>query len=608
METPVDVVLDRLARLHGRLFDRETGDRLTGSVKLFDPQGELVAGTATDFPEGTWSFDLAPGTYRLLAAPRFYEPHIPQLYDNRVCAFDFYFELVCDVASGDPISLDSGEERQIDSPLDLGGELLLRLVQPAGYPVWPGGIDVTWRWADGTLLDGYNTAALASVFGPIADAPYRFSLESPDGLYPPQHYPGVLCSDPDCSQPEGGTYQGELSVEQETDWQLIGNGLLSGEVRDLETGEQTDQAELGLYDESGELVRRLTYGSFPYYVPSPTPGRYRIAAVAPGYFAHVLGDGDCTGQRLDSCDGTSGTVFELTYDQIVDGVDFDLTPGCPVEALCTNDGRFEVRATWRDPAGVSGDGTAVQLTDQTGTFWFFDRDNVELVVKVLDACYEPFDRFWVFAAGLTDVEVELEILDLESGVTRTYSNELGQPFQPITDTDAFDTCHLGDSNVGDSHVGTGAEAAPLTSLATLTRSPTTKSLAPVPAGPLPRPVSGPPNDCTTEPEGTCLGSRFRVHVEWDTGEQSGVGVPASLTDDSSYFYFFSPENVEVLIKVLDACYPPFDRFWVFAGGLTDVGVTLTVTDTYTGQTNVYTHDRGAPFQPVIDTDAFATCY
>ena len=76
----------------------------------------------------------------------------------------------------------------------------------------------------------------------------------------------------------------------------------------------------------------------------------------------------------------------------------------------------------------------------TGLFWFFDQGNVELVVKVLDACAPPFDRFWVFASGLTNVEVDLRVTDTMTDEVRVYRNAQAQSFQPIQDTDAFATC------------------------------------------------------------------------------------------------------------------------------------------------------------------------
>jgi hypothetical protein len=64
--------------------------------------------------------------------------------------------------------------------------------------------------------------------------------------------------------------------------------------------------------------------------------------------------------------------------------------------------------------------------------------------------------------------------------------------------------------------------------------------------------------------------------------------------------------VETVVKVLDAC--SFNqRFWVYAGGLTNVQVTLTVTDTVKGVVKTYTNPQGTAFQPIQDTNAFATC-
>lgn len=102
--------------------------------------------------------------------------------------------------------------------------------------------------------------------------------------------------------------------------------------------------------------------------------------------------------------------------------------------------RFEVEATWRTPDGNTGSGTGASLTGETGYFWFFSPTNVEVVVKVLDACSGPSGHFWVFAGGLTDVAVELTVTDTASGAKKTYRNPPGTPFQPVQDTGAFATC------------------------------------------------------------------------------------------------------------------------------------------------------------------------
>lgn len=111
------------------------------------------------------------------------------------------------------------------------------------------------------------------------------------------------------------------------------------------------------------------------------------------------------------------------------------------------------------------------------------------------------------------------------------------------------------------------------------------------------------------PSGTamCLnGDRFRVQANFDTGESSGTAQVVKLTADTGYLWFFSDSNVEVVVKVLDAC-GLNGRYWVFAGGLTNVHTVITVTDTHSGAVRTYINPQGTAFKPVQDTGAFATC-
>lgn len=115
--------------------------------------------------------------------------------------------------------------------------------------------------------------------------------------------------------------------------------------------------------------------------------------------------------------------------------------------------------------------------------------------------------------------------------------------------------------------------------------------------------------CVTGGPTLCLNDdRFRVTAQWRTRQgQTGSGQAVALTDDSGYFYFFDRENVELTVKVLNGCAARPPRYWVFLSGLTNVEVTVTVTDTRTGQVKVYTNPQGTAFRPVLDTRAFATC-
>ncbi len=108
--------------------------------------------------------------------------------------------------------------------------------------------------------------------------------------------------------------------------------------------------------------------------------------------------------------------------------------------LCLGASRFHGDGRLRDPDGQKGAAHAKSLTANTGYFWFFDPSNVEVVTKVLPYCADPYNSIWVFAAGLTNVKVDLTYTDTNNGTVVMKHNDLGAPFAPVQDTSAFKTC------------------------------------------------------------------------------------------------------------------------------------------------------------------------
>jgi len=113
--------------------------------------------------------------------------------------------------------------------------------------------------------------------------------------------------------------------------------------------------------------------------------------------------------------------------------------------------------------------------------------------------------------------------------------------------------------------------------------------------------------CIPSTTAACLYNRFKVEVTYDATPQNGSGSGNVVLESgqSVKFTFFDSGNIELIVKVLSACTPPFNKWWVFAGGLTNVGVSIKVTDTATGAMKTYSSEKGKLFQPVADTAAFA---
>jgi len=105
----------------------------------------------------------------------------------------------------------------------------------------------------------------------------------------------------------------------------------------------------------------------------------------------------------------------------------------------------------------------------------------------------------------------------------------------------------------------------------------------------------------------CLGGgRFKVTATYQSPVGSGAASAVPLSGDSGYFWFFDPTNPEVTVKAINGC-TNNHRFWFFTGGMTNVRVDLTVTDTATGQVRTYSNPLGRIYRTVLDSAAFNTC-
>lgn len=258
------------------------------------------------------------------------------------------------------------------------------------------------------------------------------------------------------------------------------------------------------------------------------------------------------------------------------------------ETLCLFDGRFQVNARWRNQ-GNGEEGIAKVYpsfsSNRTGMFWFFRPDNVELIVKTLDGRVVN-DSFWVFYGGLSNVEYWLTVVDTETDETVEYHNEPGV-ICGMPDTDAFPQ-------------SPPEQPAPVTAAATTPFHGEPFNVAPITGA-----AVGGAGLCVETGDNLCLlGGRFSVEVDWvdQRSGDSGQGVPIQGTDRTGYFWFFSPSNVELVTKMIDAT-EVFGKFWVLWGGLSDVQYFIRVTDTVTQETKVYENPPGS-FCGGADTTAF----
>jgi hypothetical protein len=309
-------------------------------------------------------------------------------------------------------------------------------------------------------------------------------------------------------------------------------------------------------------------------VPAPDGVGAAPAAPAASLLAYAWTGGSAAlgsqglGQRAGLLEVPPGS-YTLAVDQ-APAATVQATGACTAgSTLCLAGNRFRAEVTWKN-GSVSAPARAVSISGDTGYFWFVDPANVELVVKVLDG-RGINGSFWVFYGGLTNLAYTLTITDTATGAVKVYTNPAGK-FASAGDTGAFPA-------------PAGKVAAAPVSVAAAEAEPEIAGKA------------------ACDPSGLCLnGSRFQVEITWkDASGRSSAGHPVPLSGDTGYFWFTSPDNVEVVVKVLDAR-GLNGHFWVFYGALSNLGYTLTVTDTQTGMKKTYTNPPGR-FASQGDTEA-----
>jgi len=301
--------------------------------------------------------------------------------------------------------------------------------------------------------------------------------------------------------------------------------------------------------------------------------------------------------------------------------------GCRPSAgrACLNERRFEVRADYSTPAVERASATRLEtlgLGDSGSLFYFFDRSNPELLVKVVNGCWLN-GHWWVFGSAATDLGYGVSVSDGADGGGTVEYRHLGRGV--IVGTNGYST---GAGVISDT------SAVPCDGAAFASgRSVLSSALPVLPEASVREHYAETGGSeqmieaaAASDADHGCLGSclnnwRFGVTALYSTTGWFASNLETfGLGDSASLFYFFDHTNPELLIKVVNGC-AINEHWWVFGSAATDLEYRVSVRDYASrsdedrlGRSNTYFHrGRGRIVGPggytthagvIADTTAF----
>jgi uncharacterized repeat protein (TIGR01451 family) len=144
-------------------------------------------------------------------------------------------------------------------------------------------------------------------------------------------------------------------------------------------------------------------------------------------------DGDGIPDAVDNCPGTPNPDQR---DSDGDGVgdacaELCPSPGASANVLWLMDGRLRVELIGRSGRGAAVRLQAARIGARAGFFWAGNRDNVEVVVKVSDACSRG-GKLRVHLSAMTALGLHVRVTDVASGRVWQRAHAAGELFLPTS--------------------------------------------------------------------------------------------------------------------------------------------------------------------------------
>lgn len=439
-----------------------------------------------------------------------------------------------------------------------GEDITFKIAPINGYAMGCGPYSYTWNFDDG---QGAKTTTAA--FGEITyrftgrAQPYAVSVQVTDSASPTPNVgtiavvrPVTIAGGPSCAAPSASN----LTINKPPCASTT-NGCTEKDALAF----SVTPTSAGFAFACGPYTYQWDFGDHKLVAGDATHSGLVTTALAAGKYDITVVVKDAVGQSV---------TLQTSGFNVGPALPFGTAP-CGPTAVCVNnatDQRYKVSVTAKTPAGAAATGSAV---GQKGPFGYFSfptlapPDDPQVFVKVLELT--P-GKPWVFYAGLTNLEYTINVQDTAPG--GTFNKSYPVPAPP----------YGSQGSIGDYDVNG------------------VKSSTCLPVS-VQQQIAAIPGSCTSDTSSLCLLDRFRVSLQAVDNPARSNGLPKNApgvtVPVNKIFGFFtvpglsSPDDIQAFIKMVDAT--TFNgHFWVLLGGLTDMQLTFTVTDTKTGLQNIYT--------------------
>ena len=286
------------------------------------------------------------------------------------------------------------------------------------------------------------------------------------------------------------------------------------------------------------------------------------------------------GACVDEVSGESDTGNNCSS-----GVRVTVRDDCPANRACLDNG-YTVAVDYEDPnTGLWTEAKRQShLTRDSAVFYFFNPDNAEVLVKVLNGCAIN-GHWWVYSAPATDLRYRVAVWP-PNRTGRTWTAVRGVPTETpgftwvvaITDVNGFGCTYSASDGSRDAAADFDLASSNQEEAASDPGFEERRAMSPSSSRAWPDPLQPATGDTNCPANRACLDNGFTVGMEFEdpnTGLWTEAKRQSHLTRDSAVFYFFNPDNAEVLVKVLNGC--AINRhWWVYSAPATDLRYRVTV--------------------------------